>query len=181
VAPKNPSADPTRCTKRKKNGDPCRGRRVPGLDACYMHCGKSRDKARADGQANLIRQRFRDVTPDEYVDAGDVLTWAVTVAYFDVADYRRTLKDRTTAKDGAQVTADELDRLMRMEADVARMGKMATDAGVSEQRLQVDRWVAEQLVSVLRGVVTELGHDPADPDVAATVRRHLELVPRKTA
>jgi hypothetical protein len=65
---------------------------------------------------------------------------------------------------------------MRMETDVARMGKMAVDAGVEERRIRMAEQIAEQLVSVLRGVVTELGHNPADPKVAGVVQRHLQLV-----
>jgi hypothetical protein len=42
-------------------------------------------------------------------------------------------------------------------------------------------WTAEQLVAVLRGVVTELGHDAADPAVAGVVRRHLALVAGEAA
>jgi hypothetical protein len=59
------------------------------------------------------------------------------------------------------------------------MGKMAIDAGVDERRVQMAERVAEQLVAVLRGVVTELGHNPADPKVAAVMHKHLQVVPTK--
>jgi hypothetical protein len=167
------------CTKLTKKRETCHNSAIDGLDACRMHCGKKTDQAKSEGQANLIRQRFRDIAADEYLDPGDVLAWAVTVAYIDVADYRIQLKDRAAAKDGVAVSADELDRLMRMEADVARMGKMAIDAGVDERRVQMAERVAEQLVAVLRGVVTELGHNPADPKVAAVMHKHLQVVPTK--
>lgn len=169
------------CAKLTKTRKTCHNSAIEGIDACRLHCGKKTDKAKAEGQANLIRQRFRDIAADEYLDPGDVLAWAVTVAYIDVADYRMTLKDRAAVTDGVQVTADELDRLMRMEADVARMSKMATDAGVEERRVRMAERVAEQLVSVLRGVVSELGHDTADPKVAAVLHRHLSLVRGKSA
>lgn len=164
------------CAKHTKTGATCHGTAITGLDACTKHCGKKREEAKAQGQANLIRQRFRDVAADEYIDPGDVLAWAVTVAWIDVVDYRITLKERAGNETAVAPSADELDRLMRMEADVARMAKMAVDAGVEERRIRMAEQIAEQLVAVLRGVVTELGHNPADPKVAGIVQRHLQLV-----
>jgi hypothetical protein len=109
MAGRKPNPDGARwCTKHSryecaKNQDrqPCHGSAIQGLDACTKHCGLKRDHAKAKGQANLIRQRFRDVDPDAYVDPGDVLAWAVTVAWVDVVDYRMQLKDRA-AKPGTE-------------------------------------------------------------------------------
>lgn len=164
------------CTKNTQRGNPCHNLAIAGIDACRNHCGKKTDEAKAEGQANLIRQRFRDIDVNDYVDPGDVLAWAVTVAWIDVLDYRAALKERVAKTDGPQPTVDELDRLMRMEGEVARIGKMAIDAGVEERRVAMAEQVAGQLVAVLRGVVTELGHDPADPKVAGVVQRQLTLV-----
>ena len=56
------------------------------------------------------------------------------------------------------------------------MAKQAHEAGVSERQIRLTEQVAEQLVTVLRGVVSDLGHDPTDPAVQAVVRSRLELV-----
>jgi hypothetical protein len=159
----------------KQNGTRCHQQAIAGIDACRTHCGQKRDDAKAKGQANIVRARFRDVDASEYVDPGDVLAWAVTVAFLDIADYRREIASRAAEKD-AKISAEELDRLMRMEADIARISKMALDAGVNERQIRMAERVAEQLVTVLRGVVQELGHDPADPKVAKVIHSRLQLV-----
>lgn len=138
-----------------------------------MHAGVSGEAAKAAGKAALVRQRFRDVAPSEYVHPGDVLAWAVTVAWIDVVAYRAELRDKADAK-----TLDDadLDRLARMQFEVARVSKMALDANVDERQIRLAERTAEQLVAVLRGVVTELGHDANDPGVQSVMHRQLALV-----
>lgn len=172
--------DRRECSKNTRRGTGrCHQIALAGLDACKLHSGEKLDKAKARGQANLIVQRFRDISPDDYIDAADALAWAVTVARVDVVDYRITLKDRVAKQE--TVTSDELDRLMRMESEVARIAKMARDAGVDEARLRLGERTVDVIVAVLRGVVSDLGHNANDPKVAAICRRRLELTTGQSA
>lgn len=139
-----------------------------------MHAGVSSAAAKAKGQANLARQRFRDVGPEEYLHPLDVLAWALTVAQIDVADYRADMLAKV--KGGQSPSESELDRVSRLVATAASVAKQAHEAGVSERQIRLSEQVAEQLVTVLRGVVADLGHDPTDPAVQAVVRARLELV-----
>lgn len=167
--------DRPECTRQTKSGTGrCHGLAIAGLAVCRMHAGVSGEAAKAKGQAALARQRFRDVDPADYLHPLDVLAWALTVAQIDVADYRADLLAKIAT--GDVPSESELDRASRLVAAAATVAKQAHDAGVSERQIRLSEQVAEQLVTVLRGVVADLGHDPTDPAVQAVVRFRLELV-----
>jgi hypothetical protein len=172
--------DRRECAKNtKRGGIRCHQIALAGLDACKLHSGESLDKAKARGKANLMRAAFAEIPAGEYVDPGDVLLWAVTVSARQVAWLRGLILDRMdpagTGVDDASVAG-----LVRLEQEerstLTRAAKMALDAGIAERQIRMAERVAEQLIAVLRGVVTELGHDAKDPKVAAVCRRHLQLV-----
>lgn len=170
------------CSKNTKRGTGrCHRIALAGLDNCGMsgHGGESLAKAKARGQANLMRAAFAEIPANEYVDPGDVLLWAVTVAARQVAWLRSMIADRLAAK-GATVDADGISVLVKLEQDerreLTRAAKLALDGNVAERHIRLAERTAEQLVAVLRGVVTELGHNPTDPAVQTVVRRHLQLV-----
>jgi hypothetical protein len=165
------------CSKKtKRENVRCHRSAMAGLDNCGRngHPGMSMEAAKAKGQAAVTRARFRDVEPGEYVDPGSVLAWAVTVAFIDIADYRAELAAQ--AADGKTLGEQALDRLTRMQTDVARISKLALDAGVNERAIKIAEDTAATLVTVIRGVLADLGHDTGDPEVQAVVRRRLELV-----
>jgi hypothetical protein len=168
------------CAKNTKKGVRCHQIALDGLDACPLHAGESRAKAKARGQANLMKAAFAESIPAaEFIDPGEALLWTVTVSSRQVAWLRGLISDRLNVA-GTRVDDDALSVLVKIEQDervaLARAAKMALDAGIAERQIRMAERVAEQLVSVLRGVVTELGHDPADPAVAGVCRRHLTLV-----
>lgn len=162
------------CAKhRQSDGGRCHGSAISGLNACKKHAGESTTAAVAKGQAALVRQRFRDVSPSEYVDPGDVLLWTVTLARIDLADYRAELHDKAKA---GPVDSEDLDRLSRLQFDASRMAKLALDAKVDERRVHAAEVLGDRLIVLVRGLVTGLGHDPDDPAVASVARSHLELM-----
>lgn len=167
------------CAKNRRDKTRCHGAAIAGLDACRIHAGEKTAKAKARGQANLMRAAFAEIATTEYVDPGDVLLWAVTVSSRQVAWLRSLIHDRMQAKK-TDIDTDELAILVRLEQDerqsLTRAAKMALDAGIAERHVRIAERTAEQLVAVLRGVVTELGHDPSDPEVAGICRRQLTLV-----
>jgi hypothetical protein len=162
------------CAKNTKKGVRCHQIALDGLDACPLHAGESRAKAKARGQANLLWTRFREVNPEDYVSPAQVLSWAVTVAYFDVWDYRAQLAERV--KNGETIDAESFDRLMRLEAVAANISKQGHDAKIDERMQQLHEREVEVLVSVIRGILSDLGHDANDPDVQGIVRRRLQIV-----
>lgn len=167
------------CTRmRRRAGVPCHAIALAGLDRCRIHAGEAVSTAKARGQANRMRAAFAEIPASEYVDPGDVLLWAVTVAARQVAWLRGLIGDRLVA--GASIDAEGVAVLVKLEQDertaVTRAAKMALDAGIAERQVRLAERTAEQLVAVLRGVVTELGHDATDPAVQGVVRRHLALV-----
>lgn len=167
------------CSKNKRRGGRCHAIAISGLDACTTHAGEKTTKAKARGQANLMRAAFAEIAATEYVDPGDVLLWAVTVSSRQVSWLRSLIHDRVAGK-RTQVDADEIAILVRLEQDerqsLTRAAKMALDAGIAERHVRLAERTAEQLVAVLRAVVTELGHDPSNPEVADVCRRQLTLV-----
>lgn len=168
------------CTRQrnKQRGLICHANAIAGLDRCVNHAGETTEKAKARGQANRMRAAFAEIPASEYVDPGDVLLWAVTVAARQVAWLRGLIGDRLDA--GTSIDAEGVAVLVKLEQDertaVTRAAKMALDAGIAERQVRLAERTAEQLVAVLRGVVTELGHDATDPAVQGVVRRHLALV-----
>lgn len=174
------------CSKNKRNGTGrCHASAIAGLDACKIHAGESTTRAKARGQANLMRAAFAEISTHEYVDPGDVLLWAVTVSSRQVSWLRSLIHDRMVAKQKTAIDADELAILVKLEQDerqaLTRAAKMALDAGIAERHVRLAERTAEQLVAVLRGVVTELGHDASDPKVAEVCRRQLTLVAGSSA
>ena len=170
------------CAKHsRRTGKPCHQIAIEGVDACQEHSGMSRAATKAKGQAALMRAAFAEtIAAADYADPGDVLLWAVTISARQVAWLRSLLAERMTGDGKPQIDGDDLTALVKLEHDerreLARAAKSALDAGIAERQVRLAERVAEQLVAVLRGVVTELGHDPADPAVAGVVRRHLALV-----
>lgn len=175
-----PDHDRRECSKNTRRGKiRCHGIAIAGLDACKIHSGEKIDKAKARGKANLMRAAFAEIPASEFVDPGEVLLWAVTVAARQVAWLRGLISDQLKA-DGTGIDSDSIAALVKLEQDerreLARAAKTALDAGIAERQVRMAERVAEQLIAVLRGVVTELGHDANDPKVAGICRRQLELV-----
>lgn len=168
------------CSKNKRRGGRCHAAAIAGLDACPIHAGEKTSKAKARGQANLMRAAFAEISATEYVDPGDVLLWAVTVSSRQVSWLRSLIHDRVAGGQKTQVDADEIAILVRLEQDerhsLTRAAKMALDAGIAERHVRLAERTAEQLVAVLRAVVSELGHDASDPKVQEICRRQLTLV-----
>lgn len=169
------------CSKNTKRGTGrCHMVALAGLDNCGRngHGGESLVKAKARGQANLLAKAFVEISKADYVDHGDVMQWALTRAYLRALWTAEQIRE--LGAKGAEMSDEKVRILIDIEQsearEAARVAKMAADSGIAERHVRLAERTAEQLVSVLRGVVTELGHDAGDPKVQGVVERHLRLV-----
>jgi hypothetical protein len=65
-------------------------------------------------------------------------------------------------------------KLYQEERDrLVRVARAAIDAGVEEHQVRLAEAQAPQLAQVIRAILTDLGHDPADEQVREVVRFRL--------
>jgi hypothetical protein len=81
-------------------------------------------------------------------------------------DGSRTVEARAAINIWVKLYQEERDRLVRV-------AKAAIDAGVEERQVRLAEGQAQQLAHVIRTVLTDLGHDPADQRVRKVVRFRL--------
>lgn len=68
-------------------------------------------------------------------------------------------------------------RLLKSEREhLARVARSAVDAGIAERQVRMVEAVGGQLVSVLRAVLSKLGHDPDTPEVRLVVSEALRAI-----
>jgi hypothetical protein len=89
------------------------------------------------------------------------------------ADGTRTVEARATINVWVKLYEEWHDRLVRV-------AKLAIDAGVEERQVGLAEQQAQQLASIIRAVLTDLGHDLGDERVRKVVRvRLLEGCPEE--
>lgn len=112
------------------------------------------------GHVHWLLARVRELEPD-------ALTWGVTREKTGGDDRGTTEEAKPHIWYTLYVEAAE--KLERLCIDAIRVG-------LEERRVRMGEKYADQMVTMLDGLVAALGHDPNDPATAEVVARHLELV-----
>jgi hypothetical protein len=81
-------------------------------------------------------------------------------------DGPRTVEAGAVLNPWVKLYQEERDRLVRV-------AKAAIDTGVEERRVRLAERQAQQLAQLIRAILTDLGHDPADEQVRQVVRLRL--------
>jgi hypothetical protein len=68
----------SRCTKRRRNGTPCKAPALAGKDACRHHVGKATAKAKAEGRVVVELRKWGLNGHTELADPGETLLRLVT-------------------------------------------------------------------------------------------------------
>jgi hypothetical protein len=195
--PTDPWQDhPGLCNARKTNGTGlCRheagwGTDHPGDGQCKKHGGSTPSGKSAAAKARETRilgpllEQYRDQIgdhPDPFEGMLEVVRngWA----------WMRMLEERIGALSddtGELYLPDHQDNdrphvLVGMLVQARREHRYncaeAIRAGIAERMVALAEDQADRIAHMLRGLVSELGHELEDPEVADVVRRHLRLLP----
>jgi len=164
------------CGAKKKSGELCRafagqGTDHPGVGRCKYHLGATKNH-----RVNAVKQeaqrraiQFGQKIPVEPTEA------LLTVLYLSAGHLEFVRSELTAQQDGTTFEAQVLGRQWNEERErVARIAKMALDAGVAERQVQLAERYGHQLAEMLRAVFDELELTAAQrerlPDL---LRRHL--------
>jgi hypothetical protein len=158
------------CTKNKHGGTHCHARAVKGAATCYIHAGKSLAQVRRDViDAYALVPGDDGHTPLEVVAAQMGLSYRRTAL---MADQLRSESEMSTeAVHGPLAEAERAERRLCVQ-----VAQIASQMGLDERRADLEIALGDQLVRLLRGVVTDLGHDNADPVAREIVLRHLRAL-----
>ena len=183
-----------------KAGDwkpPCTKPPMRGQQVCEVHGGRSR-QARASAE---IRRREMEAkkTLAEYLIEGDdrdpalILLERISVASCMTRFYTQqvhTLSDqehiwgRTKEISGGKDAGTTYEAaphawvvlMDRWENTLARLCVDALKVGLKQRELDIAQEQGDRIVALLEGIVTDLGHDPADPAISGIIVRHLRLI-----
>lgn len=182
----NPSAQVTlRCKGKTRAGNPCKRRPMSGATVCQTHGGRAPQvRKKALVRAEVMAWGLTD----DLVDPGETLLRLVSQSARRAMHYSQLLQadfeDRHVASligtswgEGgpsgeyirglAELESQERDRC-------ARFCKLAIDAGIEAKKVAIAERQVDIMDALLRGVLAELGHDPADPIVQGVVLRRLD-------
>lgn len=162
------SVEPALCGAKARGGAPCRklagfGTDHVGFGACKYHAGSTRTGRTAayKEQARAEAARLGGEVP---LNPDEALTWAVAVAAGSVAFFQRKLREVEDAAekiDGAGAIA--LTRALSAEAEkLARVAKVAADAGIEERRLALDSLVLDKIGGAVTRAIADAGLASAD-------------------
>jgi len=166
------------CEGTNRQGEPCgntAGFRTkhPGWGNCAFHggCTPGGEAHAARLQAQAEAGRLGAEVP---IDPADALTLAVRLVGGEVEFLRRKLREvesENEAGAGAPAVAGAfaaaVDRL-------ARIGKLASDAGIEERRLELDEVLLDRLAGALRAALSEVElTDDQREQLGASMRHHL--------
>lgn len=186
--------DYPRCGARKRGGGTCGqaagwGTSHPGIGRCKLHGGATPDHvaaAQREAAAEVVAAYGlpRAIDPHDALleevhrTAGHVAWLGAIVAELQTEHMVRGVTKIVSDHRGRQVTIEAgvniWLQLYRNERDhLRRVCAAAIQAGVDERRVQIEEETALHLASVVRAIVTDLGHDPADEDVRRVFRLHL--------
>jgi PAS domain-containing protein len=198
-----------RCTAHNAKGAPCGRRPATGTDVCRSHGGAApqviaaAERRRAEERARQAAARFAlpiEIGPGEAL-LQEIHRTAGMVAWLEVRVEQvagrspedlifGTTKEQTRTSDehGMVTTVEEAAavhgwlKLWQTERKHLReVCRDALAAGIEERRVQLAEQHAAQIVTVLRGILADLGLTPdQQARVATVVPRHLRLV-RQTA
>jgi len=150
------------CSARRKDGQPCRGAAMRGIDKCRMHAGKRSAAVKlqadaADALARLDVPPVEDPLSELAKVCGQVLAWKDSMAE-KVNDLGGTLRYESDGEGGSgeQLRAEvalwerALDRCERFLTAMARLNIDERLARISEER-------AELMVAVLAAALERAG------------------------
>ena len=152
-----------------------------GATPTHLRAAQRREAERAVASLGLPREVEAHTALLEEVHraAGHVAWLAEVVGQLDksqivhgitrtvqAADGTRTVEARATVNVWVRLYQEWHDRLVRVS-------KLAIDAGVAELQVRLAEKQAQQLAAVIRAILTDLGHDPADEQVRDVMRLRL--------
>lgn len=183
------------CSAKTRSGGSCKrpagwGTQHVGIGACKLHGGsvpnhmKHAQKIQAE-RAVATLGLPRDVAPhvalleEVHRAAGHVAWIGEIVGRMQEKELVQGVTKAIRHPDGTQTVEaqaaisvwvklyhDERDRLVRVS-------KAALDAGVAERFVRLAEQEAQHLASVVKAILTDLGHDLADPQVREVVKLRL--------
>jgi hypothetical protein len=150
------------CTAKRKNGEPCRGAAMRGIDKCRMHAGKAAAVVKLQAEAAEQLARL-DVAPVEdplselAKVCGQVLAWKDSMAEkVNALEGKLRYESHGEGSSGEQLRAEvalwerSLDRCERFLTAMARLNIDERLAKISEER-------AELMVTVLTAALERAG------------------------
>jgi hypothetical protein len=179
-----------RCTARNRQGERCKRAAIKGGTVCPMHGGKApqvRDAAERNRALAVARAECVTLGIPIEIDPGHALISSLFEREGNVAFYRALVEKLGTGVYGATYHADggltgeakphvlvELYHRELQARDQVAAGILK--AGVEERRIRLAEGQAQQIATFARGLLAELGIDPASAPARAAFRKHLELV-----
>lgn len=159
---------------------PCRRVAVKGADVCIKHGGDAA-QVKAAGERREAEQKAENAVMRLLGDAGEPV----------VDPIGKLCAIAGRAVKFMEALGDEIDKLEKIDSDTARAmitiyARSIKDAagvvesiirmGIAERLTKASEQETAALVSFIDGVLSDLGHNPRDPQVAGIVARRLELV-----
>lgn len=165
------------CRAHRRNGEPCRKNAMTGLDVCGSHGGRA-PHVKAAGKRRETERRARAMLGDAGEPVTDPIGKLCAIAGRAVA-FMEALAARVDqlddAADAEQVRA-EIAVYGRSIKDAAGVVESIIRMGIAERLAKAEEEQTAAIVAFIDGVLTDLGHNPRDPEVAGAVARRLELV-----
>lgn len=156
---------------------PCKRAANRGLPTCQMH-GSGNPNAAAAGQQRETERKARRLLGDSGETVTDPIAKLCAIAGRAVA-FMEALGKRVDQL-GEEADADQV------RAEIAVYGRSIKDAagvvesiirmGIAERLAKAEAEQTSAIVAFIDAVLTDLGHNPRDPEVAGAVARRLELV-----
>jgi hypothetical protein len=153
----------TRCTAKKRSGEPCKLSAIAGGKVCRCHGGQLPVVQRAAAQRVAL---YEALDVGEHRPVWQVLLDTVHAADVVMRDLRATL-----GEDGA-VTPEQLDRFVQAVERAGRMAKTAIDARVAEMQVRDLHQQAAALTPLLSPLL-ELLEEYAPEKVVLDARAEL--------
>lgn len=180
-------------------GKPCRTPAMKGQKVCKNHGGATRQaRARAEvtlQQAKLttLAASLTDAVPGEDQDPGEIIIESIRVRYRLAAFFWSRVcalepKALVWGKTREKIGGDDGGITFEPKAHAwfvlwrecrAELDKLCLEAvrvGLEERRVRLAEQDADTWVRFLDSLLTDLGHDPNDPQTAEVVQRNLSLV-----
>lgn len=177
------------CSAHNRRGGPCGAQPLTGTDPpyCYRHVGRSLDVVRAETLARRKAEHaFRaaqraaerygfdgdlDVLAELLKLADECLRWKQVCAALveQVEEVRYRTGSGEWIRGEIQLYTSALERAAKILTDLAKLN-------IEERRLARDQRQAGDLVQVIDGALTALGHDPEAQAIAAAVEEQLTLL-----
>lgn len=175
---------------RRKDGQLCGQAAIAGTERCVIHAGKKTEIAKAEGRLKLAAAAWSLEDSPSAIDATAEAIRLILVTKRMHADYLAAMASEVMDKDLAalvgsswsetgktgeyitgiaQLEAMERDRLWRFVKDYRQ-------AGFEESRIELAQRQVDLLDALLRGVLSDLGHDVGSPEIQGVVLRRMDAL-----